>query len=648
LRSLNFCGWAAFALLASASQTDAATWTKLTNPSPDFPGVMMQLTDGTIMVQGSGASWMKLTPDSTGSYINGTWSTLASMNLARLYFASNVLPTGKVWVMGGEYTGPNFDQNFGPNAEIYDPVANTWSPAAQYPSQANCPSPINVTALAARTVGSNILTNIPTTGRMVVGWTVTGTGIPAGTTITSVDSSTQVHISNNATATGNTTLTFRGNPVACFGDVPSTLLNGGKILAGNLIDRTAFIYDTVANTWTGTGSKVYDQSDEESWAKLPNGKILTYDIFTSVGTSGAYAEVYDPVAGSWSSISPSDGSALGTIPQLSSSAVGYELGPILRLQDGRIFVIGATQHTALYNPTTNTWSAGPDTIGTLNGISAPFGADDAPAAILPNGHVIYAADAGPAVLTTNGNITSGSNIITGISSTATFQVGWGVSGSGIPASTTISSVDSPTQIHISKNATSTATVSLTFGGVFSRPTEIFDFNPNTNTTSQLSPAIPDTNLPTTSSYVTRMLTLPNGQVLFSDSSRQLWSFTPDGTAPFASKPVINNIVYNGLGVFTLTGKQLNGQSAGASYGDDVQSDSNFPIVRLVNSTGKVYYCRTTNWSSTGVGTGSLLETVNFTLNPAVTAGNYSLIVSGAGISSFPSAINITQAEVNGQ
>jgi hypothetical protein len=36
------------------------------------------------------------------------------------------------------------------------------------------------------------------------------------------------------------------------------------------------------------------------------------------------------------------------------------------------------------------------------------------------------------------------------------------------------------------------------------------------------------------------------------------------------------------------------------------------------------------------------------LNPSVTAGNYILVVSGAGVVSFPVFINITQAEVNGQ
>jgi len=55
-------------------------------------------------------------------------------------------------------------------------------------------------------------------------------------------------------------------------------------------------------------------------------------------------------------------------------------------------------------------------------------------------------------------------------------------------------------------------------------------------------------------------------------------------------------------------------------------DENYPIVRLESqATGNVYYCRTTNWDSVRVG-GNQPETVDFTLNPAVTPGRYELTV----------------------
>src|SRR5262249_27630260 len=68
------------------------TWSALNNLAPEAIGTMMLLTDGTVMGQGGGeglsitSHWFKLTPDGTGSYQNGTWSSLASMAFTRLYY----------------------------------------------------------------------------------------------------------------------------------------------------------------------------------------------------------------------------------------------------------------------------------------------------------------------------------------------------------------------------------------------------------------------------------------------------------------------------------------------------------------------------------------------------------------------------------
>ena len=53
------------------------------------------------------------------------WSTVAPMSTARQYHTATLLTSGKVLVAGGQ------DINFSPlsSAEIYDPVANTWSTA---------------------------------------------------------------------------------------------------------------------------------------------------------------------------------------------------------------------------------------------------------------------------------------------------------------------------------------------------------------------------------------------------------------------------------------------------------------------------------------------------------------------------------------
>ena len=642
--------------LATAHAPDPQSeWQPLMNQAPSGPNgvqLMIQGTDGSILVQAyDGQSWMKLTPDEKGSYINGTWATLASEPTARLYFASQIMPNGKLFVAGGEYSGPGLLPNWSNTGEIYDPLANAWTRIAPYPNQADCPSIYYFSGNT--TAGSAKIKEIyPYTSGLFVGEQVFGSGIPDGATIVRVDSLTRITMSVPATATVSAdaiTLSAYYQLTGCLGDDPSTLVSSNKILVGDLVNSNTYLYDAALNAWSPSGTKVYpDSSDEEGWTRTSEGTIVNYDLFYSIGRNGSYAEKYNPATGTWTDISPSDSTAKGTIPQLSSPALGYELGASLRLQDGRVLEIGANQHNALYNPATNTWEAGPNTTGTLNGIPSPFGSDDAPAAILPNGHVIFAADAGVAGFTSSGNITAGSPVITDIPSTAILQIFWAVNGVGIPGGSYIVSVDSPSQVTISNPATATTKAdAISWGGVFSNPTELFDFNPGANKIIQVTSALPDGNLPFQGAYPARMLILPTGQLLFSDASSQLWVYTSSGQPNPRLRPLITSVTYLGGGRFRLGGFQLDGQSSGAAYGDDDQMDSNYPIIRMVNLSGDVFYARTFEWSKIAVG-GAGSETVDFTLNPAVTRGDYALIVSGAGISSIPTFIHISDTEVKEQ
>ena len=76
--------------------------------------------------------WWKLTPDEFGSYVNGTWTQLASLpdGYSPLYHASAVLPDGRVIIEGGEYIFSNgvFHPVWSDQGAIYDPLADTWTP----------------------------------------------------------------------------------------------------------------------------------------------------------------------------------------------------------------------------------------------------------------------------------------------------------------------------------------------------------------------------------------------------------------------------------------------------------------------------------------------------------------------------------------
>jgi hypothetical protein len=292
----------------------SGTWAPLASNAPANIGTMMLLSDGTVMAQQGGISttWYQLTPQAfTGSYVNGSWSTRKSMSVPRLYYASNVLPNGNVFVEGGEYTNPQTpntatDDNRG---EIFDPTGNSgvgsWQNIAPFPQ-------------------------------------------------------TQ------------------------FGDDPSAMLPDGRVLTGYINGAQTYIYNPSTNAWTSAANKLRsDQSDEESWVKLPNGSILSYDVYSSASTGTFHAQRYDPSTNTWKDASTV--SATNPPSLLSSAAIGSELGPAFLLPDGRAIFFGGNGNTAYYTPATDTWSAGPAIPGGL-------GADDAPGAMMPNGHILIAAD----------------------------------------------------------------------------------------------------------------------------------------------------------------------------------------------------------------------------------------------------------------
>jgi hypothetical protein len=107
----------------------AGTWQPLANQPTFNTSTMLLLTDGRVMVQEEGtAHWHALSPDDSGSYVNGTWSPLADMSFWRRYYASGILKDGRMFVCGGEQSG---DVNNTKKGEIYDPVSDFWTSIPQ-------------------------------------------------------------------------------------------------------------------------------------------------------------------------------------------------------------------------------------------------------------------------------------------------------------------------------------------------------------------------------------------------------------------------------------------------------------------------------------------------------------------------------------
>ena len=150
------------------------------------------------------------------------------------------------------------------------------------------------------------------------------------------------------------------------------------------------------------------------------------------------------------------------------------------------------------------------------------------------------------------------------------------------------------------------------------------------------------NARTDSSYVGRMLVLPTGQILFTDGSPDVEIYTSTGVPDPSSAPTITKFTRNLVHgkTSTLSGTQFNGLSQGAAYGDDAQSATNYPLVRITNvATGHVFYARTFNHSTMAVATGSKIVHTQFEVPAAIDLGASQLEVVANGIPSYP--VNVT-------
>lgn len=167
-----------------------------------------------------------------------------------------------------------------------------------------------------------------------------------------------------------------------IGDASSVVLPNGTMMIGNCGYANSIcspyqleqaLLNSTSLTWTITGTGKADQNSEEGWTLLPNGNVLTVDVW-----NGTESELYNPTKGTWSL-------AGSTVVQLANTACS-EIGPAILRPDGTVFATGATSNTAIYDSTTGTWSAGPTFPGGL-------GVVDGPAALLPDGNVLV--DVGP-------------------------------------------------------------------------------------------------------------------------------------------------------------------------------------------------------------------------------------------------------------
>ena len=527
---------AGFATLAQAQ----STWQRVTAIPSQYPKAAnpLLMIDGTVIVHvDSTAQWLRLTPDINGNYETGKWSTAGKMPAeatfgdpslstptpyAPRFFLSEVLPDGNVIVSGGEY--------------IYQTATNECiivSMGMTMIVKGYCPN---------RGIGATLY------DFNAGGWRAIAP--PTGW--------------------------------ASIGDSPSTVLDDGTYMLSSCCDDppVAALFDESHFTYSSTGSKKFDVYDEEGWSNLPNGKVLTVDayVFLKCPGGGFNSEIYDPGTGNWSS-------AGNVTAQLADCDYGQpfpsnEMGPTQLRPDGTVVAFGGTSsetaHTSIYDSTTAAWGTGPDLpiVSDAFYTNAPYTLADAPAALLPDGNILFAAS---------------------------------------PGNWTFSE-QFPCPTHFFEMAFGTNTI-----------TQVADNDDNANNTmGNPLRCMPSVKFSGLNSYQWNFLVLPTGQVLATETDTpNVWIYTNPGTPNPAWAPVIDSYpaTVTAAQTYQLSGTQFNGLSQGANYGDDVQANTNYPLVRIVNnSTGHVFYQPTWGGNTRSMKPG-VATTVNFTVTGAMAAAN---------------------------
>jgi Big-like domain-containing protein/Kelch motif protein/galactose oxidase-like protein len=318
-----------------ADLTSAATW------SSGTPGIATMGTGGLTTGVAVGSSTIIV---SSGAIQGSTpltvaspvWLPAAQLATGRSGHTATLLANGKVLVVGVD------------TAELYDPVTDTWSSAG---SLNTVSAPRTATLLANGKV-------------LVVG---VNSALPTVTSSELYDA-----VANSWSPGGNL-------GVARVYFSAALLPNGEVLVAGGCYVTPACgateLYDPTTNTWSAAAS-LAEGRYLFTMTSLQDGRVLAAGGHSvpTIHSNVAGAEVYDPVANTWSAAG-----TLATARFMHSAAL---------LSDGRVLIAGGrgpgnplVSSAEVYDPVANSWS----TVASLSVTRGDFGV-----LTLPGGKVLAA------------------------------------------------------------------------------------------------------------------------------------------------------------------------------------------------------------------------------------------------------------------
>ncbi len=440
------------------------------------------------------------------------------------------------------------------------------------------------------------------------------------------------------------------------------LSDGSVMVLGDAVDG-----DGIGDVWHRLTPDSHGSYVNGTWsdiAPMPNtreyfsSQVLmdgrVYVAGGEYGTGKSKAEVYDPVTNSW---------AFAADPGGTLSDANSEM-----LRDGRVLqalVTGNLKKTVIYDPVANTYVNGPSSLGihnesvwvkladdsilfvdrgdtsseryihsinawknsgdTIVALYDPWGLETGGAVRLPDGRALFIGSLGTTAFfqpSVNGSLSF-------------WSAGPALpNGSGAP--------DAPVAMLVDGKVLCALSPAPTPADHFPSPTSFWVFDPLGNSFTPIAAPGGGSSVDAPS-FVFCFLALPDGSILCAQQgSPTYFAYVPDGAPLAVGKPALTGVAKLAASTYLLSGTGFNGISEGASYGDDWQMNTNYPLARLTSADGsQVRYARTFSWNSTGVATGALPTTTRMALPPSIAPGTYSLSVVANGIASDPVPFVVT-------
>jgi len=383
------------------------------------------------------------------------------------------------------------------------------------------------------------------------------------------------------------------------------IIEGGEYNLGSAVwTNMGAIYDPVKNKWTPVNPPAgWSMIGDAQAILLANGTYTQADCCE--GVNQAY---FIPKTLKWTNLTNT-----GKADRFDEEGWGL-------LPNGDILTVDAIDapNSEVFNPTTKKWTSAGSTIVRLED---PSSQEVGPLVLRPDG-TVFAAGAAP----------SGTAGHTSVFNTKTSK--W-TPGPDFPKvnGVALACDDAPSAVEINGNV-----IVMTAPPVFGTGAVFFEWNGK-----KLTKIAGPPNSASDGAFYGHFLELPTGQLLFSDFTTDLEVFTPKGTFNAAWEPKITSVpttLTHGKS-YVVKGTQFSGFTNGAAYGDDFQDSTNYALVRITNTATKhVFYAKTTNPSSYGVQTGSLVETTNFTVPSGIETGASTLQVVTNGIPSVPTSVTV--------